>query len=92
MLHPSATLGWEMLETLYPATAAIRRMLFDAHNQAAVADLATQHPHHGSLENVVTMGQPPDTSTRGPYYGTQNIFFHIEAPATSWILSVCNTG
>jgi hypothetical protein len=62
MLHPSATLGWEILETLHPATAAIRRTLFDAHNPAAdleqIQQLTIQHSHHGSLENVVTMGQP----------------------------------
>jgi hypothetical protein len=61
----SATLGWEMLETLYPATAAIRRTFFDVHNPATVAEqLTIQHSHHGSLENVVTTGRPPDTSTR----------------------------
>lgn len=45
-------------------------MPFDGHNPAAVAELeevrhlTVQHYHHGSLENVVTMSQPPGTSAR----------------------------
>jgi hypothetical protein len=51
-----------------------------------------QHPHHRSLGNLVTTGQPPGTSTRGPFYGTQNIVFHICAPATSWSANVYHNG
>jgi hypothetical protein len=70
MLHPSATLGWEMLQPIYPAKTGIRRTLAHAHDPAAVAEpeqiqqLTIQHPQHDSLENVETMGQPPYTSTR----------------------------
>jgi hypothetical protein len=56
-----------------------------------IQQLIMQRPHHRSLGNLVTTGQPPGTSTRESFYGTQNIF-HIGAPATSWSASVCHNG
>jgi hypothetical protein len=56
-----------------------------------IQQLIMQHPHHRSLGSLVTTGQPPGTSTRGSFYGTQNIF-HIGALATSWPARVCHKG
>jgi hypothetical protein len=51
-----AALDREKMETLHPATIAVRRMLFDAHNLASVAKL-----EHAVCET--------DTPTFGGKYG-----------------------
>jgi hypothetical protein len=43
-------------------------------------ELMIQHPHHHLLGNVVTTGQPLNTSTRGSSYSTENICSTLVLP------------
>jgi hypothetical protein len=99
MLHPSAALGSERLETPHPTAVPIHRTLFNAHNTAAVAEL--EHAVHGinitadhatpSAQFAVKWGDDRRTAWyqyQGSFYGMHNTFFHTDAPATSWSTSV----
>jgi hypothetical protein len=61
-----------------------RRLSLDIPYVERTRQLLMQHPHQRSLGNLVTSGQPPGTSTRGSFYGTQIIILHIGAHAISW--------
>jgi hypothetical protein len=80
------------METLY--AVAILKTLLETYTAAVVAELEQeqvphlimQHPHHRSLGNVVTTGQRPGTISRGSFYCTHSVFFHISAPAEFVVL------
>jgi hypothetical protein len=101
MFHPPATLRRQRLEMLHPATVAVHRTLFNAHNPVLAADfeLAVQGgdkiPDHQTYHHCLLLYLVTDhlsgTTTKGAFCGIQSIFC-IDAPATSWSNSTCHIG